>query len=264
MTSSKPLLATLLEDFPLLQSLASWFVYTVIRGFFRMGRAPAPRQGEGQKEQEVLDMVLRTVPAGNPQAVLDAIDHYGWTTSFLMNIGDRKGAIVDTVVEKHQPKVAIELGAYIGYSAVRIARKLPPGAKLYSIDPNETHVRIARTLVQHAGLSDKVEVMPGILETCIQGLHQQGVHTIDFALIDHVKHLYVKDLLVLQRNGFLNKGTVVVGDNVLTPGSPEYRQYLQHHTSDFTTAEHVTNLEYSNYVQDIVTVSEYKGKEGAQ
>ena len=98
----------------------------------------------------------------------------------------------------------------------------------------------------------------------MQGLHQQGVHTIDFALIDHVKHLYVKDLLVLQRNGFLNKGTVVVGDNVLTPGSPEYRQYLQHHTSDFTTAEHVTNLEYSNYVQDIVTVSEYKGKEGAQ
>lgn len=70
-------------------------------------------------------------------------------------------------------QVAIELGAYIGYSAVRIARKLPPGAKLYSIDPNETHVRIARTLVQHAGLSDKVEVMPGILETCIQASPQQ-------------------------------------------------------------------------------------------
>ena len=44
MTSSKPPLATLLEGFPLLQSLASWFVYTVIRGFFRMGRGPAPRQ----------------------------------------------------------------------------------------------------------------------------------------------------------------------------------------------------------------------------
>lgn len=69
----------------------------------------AVKQGEGQKEQEVLDMVLRTVPAGNPQAVLDAIDHYGWTTSFLMNIGDRKGAIVDTVVEKHQPKVNLQM-----------------------------------------------------------------------------------------------------------------------------------------------------------
>ena len=54
-------------------------------------------------------MVLCTVPAGNPQAVLDAIDHHAWTTSFLMNIGDRKGAIVDTVVEKHQPKVNLQM-----------------------------------------------------------------------------------------------------------------------------------------------------------
>lgn len=56
----------------------------------------------------------------------------------------------------------------IGYSAVRIASQLPPGGKLYSIDPNETHVRIARSIIQHAGLSDRVEVIQGILETSIQ------------------------------------------------------------------------------------------------
>lgn len=65
-------------------------------------------------------------------------------------------------------QVALELGGYIGYSAVRIASQLPPGGKLYSIDPNESHVRIARALIQHAGLSDKVEVIQGILETSIQ------------------------------------------------------------------------------------------------
>ena len=65
-------------------------------------------------------------------------------------------------------QVAVELGGYIGYSAVRIASQLPPGGKLYSIDPNESHVRIARSLIQHAGLSDKVEVIQGILETSIQ------------------------------------------------------------------------------------------------
>ncbi len=59
----------------------------------------------------VLDMVLKTVPAGNPQGVLDAIDHYAWTTGFLMNIGDRKGAIVDTVIEDHQPKVRQATGS---------------------------------------------------------------------------------------------------------------------------------------------------------
>lgn len=98
----------------------------------------------------------------------------------------------------------------------------------------------------------------------LQALHHQGVQTIDFALIDHVKNLYVQDLLVLQKNGFLRKGSVVVGDNVLTPGSPEFRQYLKEHTDDFSTTEHVSNLEYSNYVLDIVTESVYRGKEGVQ
>ena len=65
-------------------------------------------------------------------------------------------------------KVALELGGYIGYSAIRIARNLPSGGKLYSIDPNETHVRIARAMIHHAGLSDKVEVLQSILETSIQ------------------------------------------------------------------------------------------------
>lgn len=61
----------------------------------------------------------------------------------------------------------MELGSYIGYSAIRIARKLPPGGKLYGIDPNEIHVRIAREMIQHAGLSDKAEIIQGILEISI-------------------------------------------------------------------------------------------------
>lgn len=64
-------------------------------------------------------------------------------------------------------QVALELGSYIGYSAIRIARKLPPGGKLYGIDPSETYVPIAREMIQHAGLSDKVEIIQGILETSI-------------------------------------------------------------------------------------------------
>ena len=52
----------------------------------------------------MLELVLRTAPPGNPDAVLNAIDDYGWKTGFLMNIGDRKGAILDRVIEKYQPK----------------------------------------------------------------------------------------------------------------------------------------------------------------
>lgn len=50
-------------------------------------------------------MVLKTTPAGNPQAVLDAIDQHAWNRGFLMNIGDRKGAIMEAAIHKCQPKV---------------------------------------------------------------------------------------------------------------------------------------------------------------
>jgi len=66
------------------------------------------QQYSGQEEQNVLDMVLRTTPPGNPEAVLDAIDNYGWNSDFLMNIGDRKGAILDKAVQKRQPQVSTQ------------------------------------------------------------------------------------------------------------------------------------------------------------
>ena len=65
------------------------------------------------------------------------------------------------------PQVALELGTYVGYSAITTARKLPVGGKLYGIEPNPIHVRIAREMIQHAGLSHKAEIIPGILETAI-------------------------------------------------------------------------------------------------
>ena len=62
-------------------------------------------QANGQKEQKVLDMVLKTAPPGDSQAVIDVIDNYAWSTGFLMNIGDRKGAIMEAALHRCQPKV---------------------------------------------------------------------------------------------------------------------------------------------------------------
>lgn len=62
----------------------------------------------GQKEQAVLDMVKQTTPSGNPQAVLDAMDKFAWSKQgFLMNIGDVKGVILDSVIDQYQPVVRV-------------------------------------------------------------------------------------------------------------------------------------------------------------
>ena len=49
---------------------------------------------------------------------------------------------------------------------------------------------------------------------------------IDFLFIDHVKHLYLSDLKLALELQILAKGCVVVGDNILYPGSPDYKAYM--------------------------------------
>ncbi len=49
---------------------------------------------------------------------------------------------------------------------------------------------------------------------------------------------------------------MIVGDNVLVPGAPEFRNYLAS-SSEFSTVEHMTSVEYSDIIPDIVTVSKY-------
>lgn len=154
--------------------------------------------------------------------------------------------------------VALELGTYVGYSAIATARRLPPGGKLYGIDPNAMHVQVAREMIQHAGLSDKVEIIQGVLETSIPELRNRGVQAVDYTLIDHVSNFFLKDLLILQNSGLLRKGSVVVADNVLLPGAPDYRKFVTS-SPDFHTVEHVTDISSVHYLCDIVTVSEFCG-----
>lgn len=70
------------------------------------------------------------------------------------------GQIVDRVLREQQPSVLLELGAYCGYSAVRMARLLLPGARLLTIEFNPDYAAITQRMVEFAGLQDKVRRCP--------------------------------------------------------------------------------------------------------
>lgn len=66
------------------------------------------------------------------------------------------GQIVDAVIREHSPSLVLELGAYCGYSAVRMARLLAPGARLLTMEMNPDFAAITQQMVDFAGLQDKV------------------------------------------------------------------------------------------------------------
>lgn len=68
---------------------------------------------------------------------------------------------MDSVVVEISPSTVLELGTYCGYSTVRITRLLPPGTKLITVEMNPEYAHVARQVIQHAGLQDKVRGLKG-------------------------------------------------------------------------------------------------------
>lgn len=214
--------------------------------------------GGPTKEEVLLEHVKKTAPAGDAQAVLNAIDKYAWSGSWYMNIGDVKGKILDAAVDKADPTVAVELGAYCGYSGIRIASRLAKlGARLFSVEFHEPNARVATRMAEHAGVADKITMLVGTIQTQTQALRDHGVSKIDLLFIDHDKSIYLRDLRYLIAEGLVQPGTVVVGDNVVNPGAPDFLAFVMSGPA-FTTEKHDAFVEYSKE-PDMVTVSTYNG-----
>ncbi len=91
--------------------------------------------GDG-REERLADYVVQTAREGDLDDVIRAIDEYCYERSFMINVGDEKGAILDEAVRRARPSQLLELGTYCGYSALRMCRAMPDSARLVSIEFN--------------------------------------------------------------------------------------------------------------------------------
>lgn len=64
------------------------------------------------------------------------------------------GKILDRLLMEQMPLTVLELGAHCGYSTVRIARALPLGARLYSVEMDQMNAVIAEKVIRLAGFDD--------------------------------------------------------------------------------------------------------------
>jgi catechol O-methyltransferase len=207
--------------------------------------------GDG-REEGAARFVMANTPPGDLDAAIRAIDEYARRKSFLINVGEEKGAILDNVVERVRPRLALEVGAYVGYSALRIARKLPPGGQLVSVELNASNAEIARRIAAHAGVADRITFVTGHLgdggATMARLAADCGLArgTLDVVFLDHDKDAYLPDL----------KRLLDAGYNVRFPGAPEYRAYMDaQEGKTWRTRVHETHVEYQSVLPDVVLES---------
>lgn len=219
--------------------------------------------GDG-REEACARYVLAHARAGDIDDAIRVIDEFAYKKKILINVGDEKGQILDAALSKAKARRALELGAYVGYSALRTARKLAPSGRLYTVEFSAANADITGRILNHAGALDRVTVVRGHLgdggATIARLKSELKPGELDFVFIDHAKEAYVPDLERIVQAGWLHPGSIVVADNVRFPGAPEYQAYMDAQEGKrWRTVRHETHAEYQTLIKDIVLESTFIG-----
>jgi len=143
-------------------------------------------------------------------ALRSAAEELGWREG---SVSPTQGMLLHLLARACGARSILEIGALGGYSTIWLARALPPGGRLVSLESDPEHARVARANVAGAGLGGAVEVVLGRALDTLPGLDGP----FDLVFLDADKEHnpeYLHWALELSR-----PGTLIVADNVVRAGS---------------------------------------------
>ena len=114
-------------------------------------------------------------------------------------------------------RAILEIGTLGGYSTIWLARALPDGGRLVTLELEPAHVEVARSNLERAGLTRMVEIVAGRALDSLDRLIEEGCRPFDLVFIDADKPSnadYLERVLRLSR-----PATVIVADNVVREGA---------------------------------------------
>ena len=152
------------------------------------------------------DDVLKASLAANAQAGMPAHD-----------VSAAQGKMLALFIAMTGASRVLEIGTLGGYSTIWMARALPEGGKITTIEFNERHAAVARSNIEKAGLADKVELHVGAALDMLPKIAGEIEAAFDLIFIDADKPNnpnYLEWSLKLSR-----PGTLIIADNVVRGGA---------------------------------------------
>jgi predicted O-methyltransferase YrrM len=104
-----------------------------------------------------------------------------------ISIGPAQGAFLQILLKLRGARDVVEVGTLAGYSAIWMARALPPGGRLRTIEFSPKHAAFARRWIARSDVADRVEVHEG---RGIDVLRTFGAASADAAFLDADKSSY--------------------------------------------------------------------------
>lgn len=134
-----------------------------------------------------------------------------------IQVTPHQGKFLHVLARMQQAQRILEVGTLGGYSTIWLARALPPGGRIVTIELEPKHAAVARANFAAAGLAERIDLQVGRASDVLARLAAGGGPPFDFVFIDADKAGtadYFRSALNLSR-----PGTVIVVDNVVRKGA---------------------------------------------
>jgi predicted O-methyltransferase YrrM len=133
-----------------------------------------------------------------------------------ISVTPAQGKLLHLMARAHGATRILEVGTLAGYSTIWLARAVPPEGRVITLESDARHADIARTNIERAGLTGRVDVRLGnALETLPQ-LAAERQPPFDFTFVDADRTNlaeYFDWAVRLSR-----PGSVIIVDNVVRKG----------------------------------------------
>ena len=142
-----------------------------------------------------------------------------------INVTPAQGRLLHILAQTQGAKSILEVGTLGGYSTIWLARALPPGGRMLTLELNPATAQVARANLARAGLDGVVEVRVGPALDSLRELVARKPAPFDLVFIDADKvnnPAYFRAGLALTRSGSL-----IIVDNVVREG-----EILDEHSHD--------------------------------
>ena len=171
----------------------------------------------GQEVWEAVDKFLDKMMIPHDPALEDALAAAAAAKLPAIQVSSVQGKFLQLLARILGARNILEIGTLGGYSTLWMARALPEGGRIITLEADPKHADVAKKNFARAGVESKVELRLGKALDTLPQVAAEGLGPFDLFFIDANKSNmpeYFEWSLKLAR-----KGSVIIADNVVREGA---------------------------------------------
>mmetsp|Transcript_93322 Transcript_93322/g.165125 ORF Transcript_93322/g.165125 Transcript_93322/m.165125 type:complete len:330 (+) Transcript_93322:86-1075(+) len=205
-----------------------------------------PRWGH-HKLAMLVEYVEEHCQIGSPESIMNTIEMFATGVGTWLKVaGGAKAPLIESAYLGRpllEDELMIEFGTFIGYTSMRLSRRLMmnmggrhitpfKGPRMISIEVDPINAFVARHIIDLSMLLCYMEVWTGQIKDVIPRIIEVwGERSIGFAFLDYKGSRYHVDFAKCEQLDLLSPFSRLVADNTISPGAPLLLWNLHHSTA---------------------------------